>query len=149
MKKILVPTDFSLVADNALKHAIEIAEKFKSKLYLYHVYSFDRFNYDLNFDDDEQPFAKEMERNMKKTKLKFIDVITQKGLSVQTMVERDNIFSLFGSSVKKHEFDLIIMGSKGCFGARKGGIWFCRSYRNRNRKSSCFDCPAHLYFSSP
>ena len=119
MKKILVPTDFSPVADNSLKHAIEIAEKFKSELCLYHVYSFDRFNYDLNFDDDEQPFAKEMERNMKKTKLKFIDVITQKGLSVQTMVKRDSIFSLFGSRVKKHEFDLIIMGSKGASGLEK------------------------------
>ncbi len=42
MKKILIPTDFSPVADNALNHAIEIASKFKSELFLYHFYSFNK-----------------------------------------------------------------------------------------------------------
>ncbi|MGB5203615.1 MAG: universal stress protein, partial [Eudoraea sp.] len=36
MKKILVPTDFSPVADNALQYAIEMAAGFKSEIYLYH-----------------------------------------------------------------------------------------------------------------
>ena len=38
MKRILVPTDFSRVANNALKYAIEIAGDFNAELYLYHVY---------------------------------------------------------------------------------------------------------------
>jgi len=36
-KKILVPTDFSVYADNALKQAIDIAKQNKSKIYLFHV----------------------------------------------------------------------------------------------------------------
>jgi nucleotide-binding universal stress UspA family protein len=36
-KKILVPTDFSVYADNALKQAIDIAKQNKSKIYLLHV----------------------------------------------------------------------------------------------------------------
>jgi universal stress protein A len=36
-KKILVPTDFSVYADKALKQAIDIAKQNKSKIYLLHV----------------------------------------------------------------------------------------------------------------
>jgi nucleotide-binding universal stress UspA family protein len=36
-KKILVPTDFSVYADNALKQAIDIAKQNKSQIYLLHV----------------------------------------------------------------------------------------------------------------
>jgi nucleotide-binding universal stress UspA family protein len=119
MKKILVPTDFSPVADNALKHAIEIASKFKSELYLYHVYTFDRFNYDLNFPEDEQPFTEKVNRSMNRTKQKFMEKITQNGLSIQTFVEQDDIFSLFGRKVLKHGIDLIVMGSNGASGLSK------------------------------
>ncbi|HMQ48425.1 MAG TPA: universal stress protein [Saprospiraceae bacterium] len=61
MQKILVPTDFSPVADNALNYAIEIAAKFESELLLYHVYTFHRkvdFNWD--FPEDEQPYVKKI-----------------------------------------------------------------------------------------
>ena len=36
-KNILVPTDFSVYADNALKQALDIAKQNKSKIYLFHV----------------------------------------------------------------------------------------------------------------
>ena len=36
-KKILVPTDFSVYADNALKQAIDIAKQNKAKIYLFHA----------------------------------------------------------------------------------------------------------------
>jgi len=36
-KKILVPTDFSVYSDNALKQAIDIAKQNKAKIYLFHA----------------------------------------------------------------------------------------------------------------
>ena len=36
-KKILVPTDFSVYADNALKQVIDIAKQNKAKIYLFHA----------------------------------------------------------------------------------------------------------------
>lgn len=36
-KKILVPTDFSVYADNALKQAVDIAKQNKAQIYLFHV----------------------------------------------------------------------------------------------------------------
>lgn len=119
MQRILVPTDFSPVADNALAYAIEIAAKFKSEIYLYHVYSFNKFNYDVNFHKHEQPYTEKVNRSMNQTKQKFIERIRQNGLLIQTAVEQDSIFSLFGGKVQKHKIDLIVMGSKGASGLTK------------------------------
>ncbi len=69
MHKILIPTDFSPVADNALSYAIGIAAKFKSELLLYNVYSMNkRIDYDWDFPENEQPFVKNIERKMNFTK---------------------------------------------------------------------------------
>lgn len=119
MKKILIPTDFSPVADNATRHAIEIASKFKSKIYLHHVYSFDRFNYDLEYPLEKQPYTKQLERRMKRTKLKFMKKIMENGLSIQTLVERDSIFSLFERKAIEYGIDMIVMGSEGASGLKK------------------------------
>jgi nucleotide-binding universal stress UspA family protein len=119
MKRILVPTDFSPVADNAIRHAIGIAAAFGSELFLYHTYTFDRFNYNLDFPEDQQPLTKELERKMDLTMRKFQEEITQKGLSVKTVVERGDILSLFKRKVQAHGIDLIVMGSKGATGLKR------------------------------
>lgn len=120
MKRILVPTDFSPVAENALNYAIEIAAKFKSELLLYHVYNFHRkIDFNWNFPEDEQPYVKNIERQMNFTKLKFMPKIKQKGIAFQTRIEEDNVLSLFGRKVKSHNISLIIMGSKGASGLEK------------------------------
>ncbi len=120
MKRILVPTDFSPVADNALNYAIEIAANFRSELYLYHVYRIHKkIDYDWNFPDDEQPYVKKLEQKMNFTKRKFREKITQKGLSIQTKVEEKHILTLFKSEVIKHDINLIVMGSKGASGLEK------------------------------
>lgn len=119
MKKILVPTDFSKVANNALKYAIAIAGEFKAELYLYHVYHMNKFDLSFDFPEDDQPFSKQVELQMKLTKLKFMDDIMQKGLVVHTIVDQDSIHSLFKSKVKSLEIDLIVMGSKGATGLER------------------------------
>ena len=37
MKKILVPTDFSVQAENALKVAAQLAKKYQGEIYLLHM----------------------------------------------------------------------------------------------------------------
>ncbi len=119
MNRILVPTDFSPIADNALNYAIGIAAAFGSELYLYHVFTFDRFNYDLELPDEKQPYPKKLERRMKMTLRKFLQKIRQAKLTVHTKVEEASIYSLFGSKVNELGIDLIIMGSKGASGLEK------------------------------
>lgn len=120
MKKILVPTDFSPIADNAFRFAIELAVVLKSEILLYHVYSLDRFNYNLDFPKDEQPYARDMERKMERKRKRFNDLIIEKGVTVNTYVEEDDVFSLFNKKATQYGADLIIMGTKGATGLKAG-----------------------------
>lgn len=119
MQKILIPTDFSILADNAMNYAIEIGSAFDAELYLYHVYHMHKVDYNLNFTAEEQPYRKKLEQKMSLKKLKFAEKIKQKGLNVQTVVEEDSIYSLFESKAIKHDINWIIMSSKGASGMEK------------------------------
>ncbi len=120
MRKILVPTDFSSLADNALSYAIEIGGNFSAELLLYHVYTFHRnVDYNWDFPKDQQPFEKNIQKQMNSSKAKFEQKINQKGLVVHTKIKEDQIFALFERVVNEEGIDLIIMGSKGASGLKK------------------------------
>ncbi|NRB53223.1 MAG: universal stress protein [Saprospiraceae bacterium] len=119
MKKILVPTDFSPVADHAFSYAMEIGAAFNSELLLYHVYHVSKVDYNRDFPADEQPLKKELERKMELTQLKFQQSITEKGLRVHGKVAREPILALFERKVEEHEIDMIVLGSKGASGLKK------------------------------
>jgi nucleotide-binding universal stress UspA family protein len=114
MQKILVPTDFSTVAENAFDHAIELAGKFHSTLYLCHIYHFHKkLDYVGDYAMEEQPFIKDIQKKMRFTKERFKGIISRKDLSVQTIVEENNFVTLFKRKVLEHDIDLVVMGSKG------------------------------------
>lgn len=119
MKKILIPTDFSLVADNALRYAMELGTAFQSELLLYHVYHISKVDYNRDFAPDDQPFKKQVERKMELSLLKFGGQIANKGLSVETQVKREPIMALFERKVEEHNINLIVLGSKGASGLKK------------------------------
>lgn len=119
MKKILIPTDFSPVADHALTYAIELGAAFQSELLLYHVYHLSKVDYNRDYAPDEQPFKKEVERKMELCLVKFGEQITTKGLSMKSQVRREPIMALFDRKVEEHNIKLIVMGSKGASGLKK------------------------------
>lgn len=120
MHTILVPTDFSSAADNALNYAIEIASKLGSKILLYHVFTMrKRADYDWNYPAEEQPFVKRLEQKMEATRSKFAEKVEEKGLSLQTRVEEHSTISLFQSIANNNRISLIIMGSKGAGGVQQ------------------------------
>jgi len=120
MKRILLPTDFSSVADNAMKYALDIAAKFKSNLLLYHVYSFHRsVDYDRNYPEDEQPYVKNLEQKMMETVAKIREKSANLGLQIDSKVEENTPYFLFKNKLAKNEVDLIVMGTKGATGLKK------------------------------
>ena len=120
MQKIVVPTDFSPIAANAFDYAIELAARFESALCLYHVYRFrKKADYDWDYPADEQPFIKSIEERMEFSKKKFIGKIKEYGISLQTVVERSDVFILFKHTVIEQNFNLVVMGSKGASGLEK------------------------------
>lgn len=119
MQNILIPTDFSPIAENAIDYAIDLAKEFKSQIFLFHFYTFDRYNYDYEYPKHNQPYVKRLEKKIKSTKLKFTEKLKEYGLSMHTIVEQGNVSALIKSKVEKFNIDLIVMGTKGATGINK------------------------------
>ncbi len=115
MKSILVPTDFSKNAYNAVKYAVAYAEKTKSKIILFHTYQNPTGKLVIPFTSvvhiGKQEAKEGAELKMKKliaTLSKIFPNIKPKW-ETQPGMASDNIIEY----VKKNKIDLIIMGTTG------------------------------------
>ena len=119
MKTLLVPTDFSKCAENALNYAIALAKKENMKIILLHAFHFAYVTPDVPIELIAEQIAL-MERNAKKQmdlllvksfqkeKIKY-ECITKQGLAV------DLILDVIG----KRKPYMIIMGTKGASGIKE------------------------------
>ncbi|WMI69380.1 universal stress protein [Mangrovimonas sp. YM274] len=119
MKKILVPTDFSPEAENALKVAAQLARRRDAEIYLLHMLELPLQQVDVMNTPSELPEAMFF---MKLAHQKFEELMSKdflKGLTVYETIRTDGTFSNLVE--KGHEFnaDLIIMGSHGTSGIKE------------------------------
>jgi nucleotide-binding universal stress UspA family protein len=96
---ILVPTDFTSVADCALNHALKLASILKVTICLLHIV------------ENE----KSKEEASKKLKL-IIESNTVEGAVIEGLVEKGNIFDDIGRVAKEKKARFIIMGTHGVKG---------------------------------
>ncbi|TYA55196.1 universal stress protein [Formosa maritima] len=119
MKKILVPTDFSKEAENALKVAAQLAKKYNSEIYLTHLLELPLHQIDALSHHSELPEAVFF---MKLAHKKFEDVLSKKyleGITVHETVDFNQSFSGISDTAKQNKVDLIIMGSHGASGFKE------------------------------
>lgn len=117
MQKILVPTDFSKEAENALKTAAIIAKKLDAEIYLLHM-----LDLPLNLIDPVQGNSQNVPEalyfmklaHMHFSKIKESDYL--KDLSVTEAVQFNHAFKGITEFAKNNNCDLIIMGSHGSSG---------------------------------
>ncbi len=119
MKKILVPTDFSPQAENALKVAAQIAKKHDCEIHLLHVLEIPQYTEDAYSTYKDLPEAVFFMKlaHQKFERLKEQDYL--QGLTVYENVEFHEIFKGVFQVCKKQNIDLIIMGSNGASGLRE------------------------------
>jgi len=113
MKKILIPTDFSEQAENALKVAAQIAKKQKAEIYLLHTLELPMQKIDPLSTAQNLPEAMYF---MKLAHKHFETLLVKdylKGLNVHEIVEFYEPFRGVYQVCKKHHIDLIVMGSHG------------------------------------
>ncbi|MBU2950490.1 universal stress protein [Tamlana agarivorans] len=118
MNKILVPTDFSEQAENALKVATQLAKKHDCEIHLLHIldlplHQIDPVNASSFSSGPEALFF------MKLAKKRFDDLLNQdylKGLKVFSTIDFHEIYSGISDQCKKHDIDLVVMGSNGSSG---------------------------------
>lgn len=121
MKNILVPTDFSEKAENALKVAAQLAKKFDAQIYLLHLIELpaDMVNPVGETRSNDLPEALFF---MKMAKQKFDELLSRpylKGLKVRDAVEVNKAFDGILEASKKYDCDFIVMGSQGATGLKE------------------------------
>lgn len=118
MKKLLVPTDFSEQADNALKVAAKIAKENNSELFLLHSIELPLHLATAK----ESGGLPEPLFYMKLAQRRFEDFRKKpflEGITVHELVGRNEIYEEIEAACQKNDIDLIIMGSTGASGFKE------------------------------
>lgn len=114
MKKILVPTDFSPVADNALKYACEIAHKTDAAIVLLHTYHIPLISTDVPVYVDFTVLEEiKKSANERLIELKGKIANDYLGLQVVYFLEEGDVSFQVEQLVNKREYDLVVMGTTG------------------------------------
>lgn len=119
MKKILVPTDFSKEAENALKVAAQLAKKENSEIYLLHMLELPLQEVDAMSSHSALPEAMFF---MKLAHQKFENLMASdylEGITVHETVKSDTNFSNIIDKCHELNIDLIVMGSHGASGFKE------------------------------
>jgi len=119
LQKILVPTDFSPLAENALKIAAQMAKQYESEIYLLHMLELPLSQIDAMSSHSELPeamfFMKLAHRRFEETMEK--DFL--KGLTVHETVNFHETAEGILETCKENDIDLVIMGSHGSSGFKE------------------------------
>lgn len=120
MKKILVPTDFSKGADNAIKFAMALAKKEKAKIVLVHAFDISKiipytFTPSLMIEKDIK--ANEQKTNIKLRAVCFM--IRESKIECEYFNKIGPAVSVILETIKESKPDLVIMGTKGASGIKE------------------------------
>jgi nucleotide-binding universal stress UspA family protein len=135
MKTILVPTDFSKNAENALHFAIALAKQQHATLILLHAYQMpvavSPVPFNLLILEKEE--AKQDATNKLRTLSAQIDHAG--GVLYEYLLEEGDAIDIISNTVKEKNIDLIVMGSKGASGI--AGVIFGGVATSVIEKASC------------
>ncbi|MBS1638115.1 MAG: universal stress protein [Bacteroidetes bacterium] len=118
MDTILVPTDFSAPADNALNYAAELAKYFNAQIVLIHAYHIPAANYEMAIPPDVISSIQFAASNaLEKTKARFMT--TYPGLRITCLSDMGMVEDVVRDAVGKYDADVVVMGITGESGVLK------------------------------
>lgn len=114
MKRILVPTDFSKTAYEALEFAIEISRADETEIMILHVVELPS-NVLMNY-----PFQEDVIKEMKKqANIHYLDWVQEIGsqhANLKFHVVQSSVVETIIKFIKEEEIDLVVMGTQGISG---------------------------------
>ncbi len=119
MQNILVPTDFSTQAENALKVAAQLAKKHACEIHLLHILEMPLHKVDAYSSYNDLPEAMYFMKLAHKQFEEFKKRDYLKGITIHEHVEFHEIFKGVFHVCKKQHIDLVIMGSNGSSGFKE------------------------------
>lgn len=116
MKKILVPTDFSKNAYNALNFAIAFANEFGSEIALIHTFKL--YSSTGMFISVESYMEEDARKDLAEMIRETVPQLKQ-GASIKHKLYRGDAAPVIASVADKEGYDLIIMGTQGASGLKE------------------------------
>lgn len=147
MKKILVPTDFSELAENALKYAVHLAKRMNAELLLLHVYSIPVFTENPVLISDNQYLEEEALRGLERLK-QTVDGLNS-DLKVSFAAKVGFAADIIAVHAKDHHVDLIVMGTQGVGYLRERMMGSTASELIRKVKLPVMVIDKHVHFREP
>lgn len=115
MKKIIVPVDFSEQSEYAMKVAVSLAKKHDAEIFALHMLELNQ----AMITSSEGYHPEQMVFLIKLAEKRFADFLQKpflKDVKVTPIIKHYKVFSEVNEIAKKHEADLVIMGSHGADG---------------------------------
>ncbi|GAA4322524.1 universal stress protein [Pontixanthobacter gangjinensis] len=120
MKRILLPTDFSDIAEYALKYAANLAEKYSAEIVA--LYMINREDAFLSRKEAMELYENiDYHKRINDSFKKFLDKDFLEGIKVSTEIKRQVEFEKITDLTDNLNVDLIVMGSHGAHGV--GGMF--------------------------
>jgi len=116
MKTILVPTDFSKNAENALHCAINLAEKTHAKIILLHSFHLDYTNAYVPVNIIEKEIEEAKAKSNKQLKTLYNKVSHHAKHPIECISSQNLTVDAILATAKEHDVDLIVMGTTGATG---------------------------------
>jgi len=115
MKRILVPTDFSKGAFNALIHAMNIAKVINASIRIVHAYSMPPTGSTVMVDITDI-LKKNADEELENLKLEVNKLDLSKDLNINYVSSHGSVIDVLNRQSKESEIDLVIMGTQGASG---------------------------------
>ncbi len=116
MKRILVPTDFSKNADNALLYTIQLANHFEAEIEILHAY--DAITTTGSMMNVLEYVRENAERDLARTIKNFREHLSY-GTKLTGRVIQSTAIDAIISAGRSKDLDLIVMGTQGASGIKK------------------------------
>ncbi len=118
LDRILVPTDFSPCAEEAIKYAIEFAQSFSAEIHLLHSYPTNPGGISPYVSEIETDIISTYRKNAAERLDKIALKVTAAGIEVMQHLEEEFPSQAIAFVAKKLPADLIIMGTHGTTGLK-------------------------------
>ncbi|MFP2997298.1 universal stress protein [Spongiivirga sp. MCCC 1A20706] len=122
MKTILLPTDFSDNATNAIHYAVEAHKNQDCKFYLMHSYALDLFftNKELESDSElDQEMRSQYEKELEWMIIELRRSYNNSKHKFESVVKSNSLYGAIVEVVAEKAIDLIVMGTQGSSGLRE------------------------------
>lgn len=154
MKKILLPTDFSENAYNAVRYAVQLFQKDECLFYLLNTYTPVLYDNEYLVYNAAQPTLTEIYRNRSMEGLsRVLRRLKRYHENAKHHFEKVSSFNLLSDEIKElvseKDIDLVVMGTKGATGAKE--ILFGTHTMHALKKVKCplLAIPAHYDYNTP